>query len=844
MFFMSDRSFSQSILRSVAAVSVTTALFATVGANAARADVVGRLKFTVISAKDQKPVAGAKITLEDTANSRANVVLTTDDSGQVTSPPLENRVWIATTDATDFQVDARRITVQSDITTEVNIKLGTVVQGSGNVVIKRPLVRTDKTTSSSVRDQTFYNKFPVTAGNPQSLTKALRANPGFVEDSVNQTHPRGEHGSTSIYINGFLLPGALQGRAGQFLSPDTIQTFDVQTGAYAPEYGGELAAVLNLSLRAGTIDPFVDVKLGGGGFNTFSGALTVGGQGGGALGSESGGRTAKRFGYLLNVSQYNTNNALESPQPDNQTAHNYQQSTTAFGNFSYDVSPNDQLNLIVNTSPARTEIANRTGLSSKYASLGQGYGYAGALSAEDAAASGIGSQEQDKQDIYQKDNNTFTALQYRKQFSPTVTGLFSLGYSNSKLDILNNNPSAFRNPLVSSGSLAEDSSIEFSPTIKRDYSQAELSASLTSVKNKHTIKFGALYADQSGDESYQLIPGSQAALNALYATDPRLATQGGTVDENGNYIVNSLTAAPTLNVKRDGYYAAAYGQDTFRVTPKFTVNYGLRLDAYKQSQNLGQGSVNETRLSPRINTAYAIAPRTVARLSYNRLFTQPPLAQGAILGEAIKPQISDLYEFNIERQFGGNQTAKVAVYQKENRNQLDTGILIEGTQIGAYTTVNLDKSTVKGFELSYDLAPRNVIGWGGYLNWANVIAKPRGFDNTGGEVDAYNDHDQLNTVTGGVSYALPSGAEAGMSYYYGSGTASSVLEEGGKRQQRHEVNLRIGTGEKQRQKQAFGVSLEVQNLFDSRALINFGSAFSGTRFQQGRRVLLSLNGKF
>ncbi|MBC8101512.1 MAG: TonB-dependent receptor, partial [Cytophagales bacterium] len=820
---MSHRFTALPAVRSFVLFSSAGAALASVGVSPVRADVVGRVKFHVLSAATQKPVPGAKITLEDSANVNPNLVLTTDANGEVTTPPLENRVWVATTDADSFQVDARRVTVQADVTSEVTIRLGAIAQGSGTVIVTRPLVRTGQTSSSTVRDQSFYQKFPLAAGNPQSLTKALRSNPGFVEDSVNQAHPRGEHASTSVYINGFLLPGALQGRAGQFLSPETIQTFDVQTGAYAPEYGGETAAILNLSLRSGTIDPFIDARLGGGGFGTFTGSLTFGGQAGAAAGgADVHGDIAKKFGYLVNLSQYNTDNALEAPQPGNQSAHNAQQSTTAFGNFSYAAGPSDQFNLVINTAPARTEVANRTGLPDEYAPFGQGFGYAGALSAEEAQTRGIASQEALRQDIYQRDNNTFTAFQYRKQFSPSLTGLFSLGYSNSKLDILNDNPEAFRNATVSSATLAEDSSLEFSPTIKREYDQTEFSASLTAVRSRHTFKFGGLYSDQSGDESYQLIPGSQAALNALFATDPRLAPQGGTLDEDGNYLLGTATATPTLQVKREGYYAAGYVQDTYRVTRRFTLNYGLRLDAYKQSQNLGQDSVNQTRLSPRINTAYVIAPLTVARLSYNRLFTQPPLAQGAILGLSVQPQMTDLYEANVEKQFGGNQTVKVAYYQKEDRNQLDTGILIEGTQIGAYTSISLGKATIKGFEFSYDLNPRNSIGWGGYLAWANSTAKPRGLNNLGEVIDdAYNDHDQLNTITGGVSYGLPSGAEAGLSYYYGSGTASSVLDETSGRQGRQEVNLRVGTGEQQRKKQAVGFTLEVQNLFDSRKRVNF-----------------------
>jgi len=627
-----------------------------------------------------------------------------------------------------------------------------------------------------------------------------------------------------------------------------VETLNVLTGGFAPEYGGELAAVLNLTLRAGAIEPFQDVSLGGGSFGTFDGSLTFGGQGGVPYGApDAQGRQARKFGYLVNLTQRNTNNALEPPQPGNQSAHNNQTSTTGFGNFDFRVGSRDALTFTINTAPARTEIANRTGLPDRYKNLGQGYGYAGALSAEDAAAAGIVDQERAGQDVYQKDNNTFTALQYRKQFSDSVTGLFSIGYSKSKLDILNNNPN--NGDTVDPATLPDDSGIEFSPTIKRTYDQAQFQGNITVARGSHTLKFGGVYSDQSGDESYKLIPGSKTALTALYATEPRLAPGGGTEtrDADGalvSYDLAGPSQTPTLNVSRSGYYAAGYAQDTWRASPIFTLNYGLRLDSYKQKQNISENAVSKTLLSPRINAAVTVLPLTIFRASYNKLFSQPPLAQGAILGNAIKPQDVDMYEGSLERQIGRSQTVKVAYYKKEFRDQIDTGLLLEGTQIGVYTSVNLERATVKGFELSYELSPSGGVGSGAYLTYANATAKPRGLNNLGEVIDdAYNDHDQLNTLTGGYNYTLNNGAFAGLNVYYGSGVASSVLEEGGKRQARTEVNLRVSSGPRL-VKSGLGLDLAVENLFDSRKVINFASPFSGTRFQQGRRVLLSITGKF
>ena len=106
--------------------------------------------------------------------------------------------------------------------------------------------------------------------NPQNLGNLETTNPGTVQDSNNQVHARGEHASTTISIDGFALPGANQGRIGQVLTPSVVQSADVLTGAYAPEYGGETAAILNLNLRSGSIRPTTDVTFGGGFFPDFA----------------------------------------------------------------------------------------------------------------------------------------------------------------------------------------------------------------------------------------------------------------------------------------------------------------------------------------------------------------------------------------------------------------------------------------------------------------------------------------------------------------------------------------------------------------------------------------------
>jgi outer membrane receptor protein involved in Fe transport len=862
----------------------------------ARADIVGRLQITVMDADTNKPIANASVTLHDTAGVHGDTTLTTDSAGAVTTQLLEIRAWQITTSADSYETDTRSFTVSADTTTPIEIDLNPQQEKVIKISANKTSVDKGKTSNSTVRSQAFIAKTPSGNGNSQSLGNFLITNPGMVQSTNNQIHPRGEHASTTIDIDGAELPDATIGRGGQFLSPEVLQSADILTGAYAPEYGSEAAAILNLNLRSGTIEPFADMSVQGGSYSTYDGDLTVGGQTGQPLetGVDNG---PKNFRYFLDINNRSTANALEPPQPSPQDAHNAGVSSTMLGHFDYLPNQKDQFSLTLNTTPAFTEVANRTGLSGYYAPVGQGYGYGGARNADGylpgwsatsvAAAAGsdgtlgayvpgLGSQEQDGQDDYQQDNNTFGLLNFRHAFDPQTTGLVSFSQTTSITQLRNNNPANSILDMVNpDGTLTTtDNSIEFNPDMTRLYNQSQIQGNLTKSQGTHTYKGGVIFDDQKGDESYQFTPQSQLALDALAniypsgVTNPLLpggSYTGGT-DALGNPIWTMASAGesfPTLRVHKTGYYGAAYLQDTWNESRRFTVNYGVRYDMFHQTDNLsnsngysGSGSLTKGVLSPRINTAYVLAPRTIMRLSYDHLFTQPPLAQGAVIGQVIHPETWDQYEASVEKQVAPQQTAKIDYYYKNIRNQDDTGILIPFTQIGALTTLNYQFASVHGLELSYDLTPRNNIGTGAYLAYTYSVAKPGGLDELGGQAPYINDHNQYNTLSTGVNYTWRSQAYASTTFYYGSGEASSVLGpvstapgpeaepslEDGHTIPRTQVDVRLASSPKMLG--IAGLQLDVINLFDSLAVDNFNSGFSGTRFQQARTVLLTANAKF
>src|SRR5437660_12659370 len=100
----------------------------------------------------------------------------------------------------------------------------------------------------------------------------------------------------------------------------------------------------------------------------------------------------------------------------------------------------------------------------------------------------------------------------------------------------------------------------------------------------------------------------------------------------------------------------------------------------------------------------------------------------------------------MELQIGPGQTIDLAYYVKQMRNQVDTGLLIPGSQIGLYSAVNFQIGAVHGIEFAYQITPRHNVGWDAAIDYTYSIAAPNGFDNTGAPAPDFNDHDQRNTV--------------------------------------------------------------------------------------------------
>jgi outer membrane receptor protein involved in Fe transport len=169
----------------------------------------------------------------------------------------------------------------------------------------------------------------------------------------------------------------------------------------------------------------------------------------------------------------------------------------------------------------------------------------------------------------------------------------------------------------------------------------------THIKGNHTIKFGADYRHA---QNLRVPSDSHRAGQLTFAVDQTAGPNGGglplasfllgNVANMQRYVSNSTNAAERQN--REFFYV----QDTWRITPRLTLNYGLRWEIYNpqyvndkgngglvrldtgEVETLGQNGVSLngnlstalTHFAPRLGIAYQITDKTVIRTGYGRSY--------------------------------------------------------------------------------------------------------------------------------------------------------------------------------------------------------------------------------
>ncbi len=171
-------------------------------------------------------------------------------------------------------------------------------------------------------------------------------------------------------------------------------------------------------------------------------------------------------------------------------------------------------------------------------------------------------------------NNVFVS-QFTSTFSSNYVNDFRFQYAKGERPRFANAQS----PLVTVTNTGSFGTRSFLPTTQFD-KRIQFVDGFSVLKGNHNAKFGGEFSDIYVDQlfgfnqfgSYSFSGGQTGGLTAL-SLDPAMATDrrfdGGTFYTQQ---IGNLQAA--FHIKE----LAFYGQDTWRVTPKFTLNYGLRVE--------------------------------------------------------------------------------------------------------------------------------------------------------------------------------------------------------------------------------------------------------------------------
>ncbi len=211
----------------------------------------------------------------------------------------------------------------------------------------------------------------------------------------------------------------------------------------------------------------------------------------------------------------------------------------------------------------------------------------------------------------------------------------------------------------------------------------------TNIRGNHTIKFGA---DIRYAMNLRVPSDSHRAGELTFAPAFTEGLVGGTPGGGVGLATFMLGATTYFQRYVSDVTTAAerqrrwffYGQDTWRITPKLTFNYGLRWEIYFPQtvnakgngawvqKNTGEvwvygapgigsnGNVENTykNLAPRIGIAYQMNPKTVLRLGYGRSFDIGTF--GSIFGHTVTQNIPVLAQQQLSASANWNQVFQLS----------------------------------------------------------------------------------------------------------------------------------------------------------------------------------------
>jgi len=491
---------------------------------------------------------------------------------------------------------------------------------------------------------------------------------------------------------------------GQSLDTRIVDQVSLITGALPAQYGYRTAGVVDIHTKSGDTGNGGTIDVYGGSHQTIQTSADVFGSSG-------------PFSYYFSGTLGENNLGIEAPTSNGNPQHDHTRQGDAFGYMSYLINPLTRVSLMFGTTSNHFEIPNTSGLTPVYTLNGQSTFNSANLNETQAEL------------------NNFAVLALQGTNGGALDYQIAL-FTRYTRTTFNPDPVG---DLIFNGVASSDFHSNRASGTQADFTYR--------LNDSHTLRAGLMAEVE------------HANFNDSVTVFP--------ADANGN----QLSDQPfTLQDDRSkpGYLFSLYAQDEWKLTPKLTLNYGLRFDRMNEYVQAGQ-------LSPRVGIVYQATDSTTLHAGYARYFTPPAfeLVSGATVNQfqgttnatpvtqndPVKPERSHYFDIGITQRLTSALTVGLDAYYKKASDLLDEGQF--GTAL-IFTPFNYQEGRVYGIEFTSSYKQDNLSA---YLNLAYSRAQGKNIESAQFNFNAaelayiannwvYLDHDQRVTASFGGAYTL------------------------------------------------------------------------------------------
>lgn len=306
---------------------------------------VGTISGTV---KDPQGLAipGATISLANRV-SQASQSAVSDGQGRFTLSNVAYGTYVLNVSLSGFTTVEQVIEIRSTVPVarDVQLKVGGVSETVN--VSADSLLETSSTGSHIDLGANMIDQLPSATPSKQ-LSSMLLSAPGFIPSQNGRVHVRGSHGQIQYVVDGVPLTDEYSEAFANPLDPRYVKSAEVMTGGIPAEYGGKLAAVVDITSKSGLDEPkavFGNASINVGAFGAIDSGATIGG------------RISPKVGYFLSGGGNRTDRYLDPPTTDN--FHNSGHAERFTGKLELRPTDSDFVRAVVAVDGSRFDTPNR-----------------------------------------------------------------------------------------------------------------------------------------------------------------------------------------------------------------------------------------------------------------------------------------------------------------------------------------------------------------------------------------------------------------------------------------------------------------------------------------------------